>query len=166
MRPIVDGVLRHLLGQGRPAIISEFGCCTYQGAADDGAMSWNIMEYHGHAKPPRSRANHRRDETEQADELTSLLTLFDQAGADGTFVHTFITPLNACNEDPRFDYNMASYSLVKSYANRIGDLAAAYPDVPWDTTPAGTTYPHMPWEPKKAFRAVADYYTGNGDSPA
>jgi len=22
----------------------------------------------------------------------------------------------------------------------------------------GTTYPDMPWEPKEAFRAVADYY--------
>jgi hypothetical protein len=80
-------------------------------------------------------------------------------------VHTFISASNPTNEDPRFDYDMASYSLVKSYANRIGDLAAAYPDVPWDTTPAGTTYPDMPWEPKKAFWAVADYYAGHHSPP-
>jgi hypothetical protein len=73
-------------------------------------------------------------------------------------VNTFISPLNACNDDPRFDFDMASYSLVKSYGNRLGDVATDYPDVPWDTTPAGTTYPDMPWEPKKAFWAVAGYY--------
>jgi hypothetical protein len=57
------------------------------------------------------------------------------------------------------------YSLVKSYGNRIGNLAAAYPDVPWDTTPAGTTYPGMPWEPEKAFWVVAGHYARHG-SPA
>jgi hypothetical protein len=162
IRPFMDRVLRRLLGQGRPAIITEFGCCTYQGAADDGGTGWAIMEDLGN--PPVLKGNRRRDEAGQADELVSLLALFDQAGIDGTFVHTFVSPVNATSKDPRFDYDMASYSLVKSYANRIGDLAAAYPDVPWDATPAGTTYPDMPWEPKKAFWAVADYYAGH-DSP-
>jgi hypothetical protein len=53
---------------------------------------------------------------------------------------------------------MASYSLVKSYGDRLGDLAAAFPNAPWDTTRTGTTYPDMPWEPKQSFRAVADLY--------
>jgi hypothetical protein len=158
MAPMMDGVLRRLRGHNRPVIITEFGCCTYQGAADDGAMGWEVMEYHGRAKPPTLKGGYQRDETGQADELTSLLTLFDSAGTDGTFVNTFISPLNACNDDPRFDFDMASYSLVKSYGNRLGDVATDYPDVPWDTTPAGTTYPDMPWEPKKAFWAVAGYY--------
>ncbi len=36
---------------------------------------------------------------------------------------------------------MPSYSLVNSYADKHG-----------------LTYPDMPWEPKKAFKAVADYF--------
>jgi hypothetical protein len=35
---------------------------------------------------------------------------------------------------------MASYSLVKSYADRTG-----------------ATYPDLPWEPKASFAAVAGY---------
>ncbi len=89
MRSMMDGVLRRLLGHDRPVIITEFGCCTYQGVADDGAMGWEIMEYHGRTQPPTLRGAHRRDETGQADELTSLLALFDGAGAGGTFVNTF-----------------------------------------------------------------------------
>jgi hypothetical protein len=37
---------------------------------------------------------------------------------------------------------MNSYSLVKSYEHGRH----------------GITYPEMPWEPKEAFRAVADFY--------
>lgn len=40
---------------------------------------------------------------------------------------------------------MASFSLVKSYADKHG-----------------TTYLDMPWEPKEAFKAVADYYANGG----
>jgi hypothetical protein len=44
-------------------------------------------------------------------------------------------------KDLKFDPDIASNSLVKSYADRHG-----------------TTYPDMPWEPKESFKAVADYY--------
>jgi hypothetical protein len=37
---------------------------------------------------------------------------------------------------------MNGYSLVKSY----------------EGGKHGTTYPHMTWEPKESFKAVADYY--------
>jgi hypothetical protein len=48
--------------------------------------------------------------------------------------------------------------LVTSYGNRLGDLAAAFPDLPWDASRWGTAYPDMPWEPKQSFRSVADFY--------
>jgi hypothetical protein len=59
-----------------------------------------------------------------------------------------------------YDLDMASYSLVRSYANRLGDLAALFPSPPWDAGRSGTTYPDLPWEPKQSFRAVADFYAG------
>jgi hypothetical protein len=54
---------------------------------------------------------------------------------------TFVSPIAPTDDDPRYDLDMNSCSLVKTYANR-----------------KGTAYPDMPWEPKVSFRAVADYY--------
>jgi hypothetical protein len=55
---------------------------------------------------------------------------------------TFVSPTTPYNDNPRFDLDMNSYSLVKSY----------------DHGQHGKTYPDMPWEPKESFHAVADYY--------
>jgi hypothetical protein len=56
---------------------------------------------------------------------------------------TFVDQRFPNRDDPRYDLDMASYSLVKSYENR-----------------PGTTYPDMTWEPKESFKAVGDYYAG------
>ncbi len=47
--------------------------------------------------------------------------------------------LNACNDDPQFDFDMASYSQVKSYGNRLGDVATDYP-----VGPEHAEYPALP----------------------
>jgi hypothetical protein len=47
--------------------------------------------------------------------------------------------------NPREDFDMASYGVVKVLEDRLGH-----------------TYPDMPWEPKAAFTALADYYRGWG----
>jgi hypothetical protein len=31
---------------------------------------------------------------------------------DGAFVHTFVSPISPHSENPRYDFDMASYSLV------------------------------------------------------
>jgi hypothetical protein len=90
---------------------------------------------------PRRRGDHVRDEDLQACEVTEMLGLLDGAGVDGAFVMTFVSPIAPTDDDPRYDLDMNSYSLVKTYASR-----------------KGTTYPDMLWEPKASFRAVADYY--------
>ena len=87
-----------------------------------------------------------------------MLTTFEDSGVDGAFVFTFVAPTSPTSDDPKHDLDMASYSLVKSYGSRLGDLAPAFPNAPWDRTRMGTTYPDMPWEPKQSFRAVADLY--------
>lgn len=71
---------------------------------------------------------------------------------------TFVAPLNPCSDDPLYDLDMASYSLVKSFGGRLGSLGAAHPEAPWDHSRLSTTYPGMPWEPKESFGAVADFY--------
>lgn len=144
--------LRNKAG-GRPLVIGEFGCCTYQGAADRGGSGFDIIDYGG--DQPHVDGSYVRDEAERAREITECLDVFDAGGADIAFVHTFVQPLSPWNPDARFDFDLASYSLVRSFAARLGDLAAGYPKVPWDSTEHGATYPDMPWEPKESFRAVA-----------
>jgi hypothetical protein len=143
----------------KPVIIGEFGCCTYQGAEKLGGMGWAITfgmlsNYLNFDKkslpktivdiieiPVQLDGHYIRDEGLQAWELTDQLHILDNVGVDGTFVFTFVSPTTPFNEDPKFDFDMASYSLVKSYADKHG-----------------TTYPDMSWEPKESFKAVADYY--------
>jgi hypothetical protein len=155
------GLLHRYFAHGRPVAITEFGCCTYRGAADAGGRGFAILDISApgqNSTPPRLNGPYVRDEAEQAHELTELLSIFDAAGVDATFVMTFVAPLNPTSDDPLYDLDMASYSLVKSFGGRLGPLGAAHPEAPWDRNRRGTTYPGMPWEPKESFRAVADFY--------
>ena len=145
-------VFRHRTG-GRPLVIGEFGCCTYQGAADRGGSGFDITDHGG--DQPHIDGDYVRDEAEQAREITECLDIFEAGGADIAFVQTFVQPATPWNPDPRFDFDLASYSLVRSFAGALGDLVKEFPKVPWDTTKHGTSYPDMPWEPKESFRAVA-----------
>jgi hypothetical protein len=149
-----DDLLRRYFAHSRPVVITEFGCCTYRGAADAGGMGWaivdlDIAEYIN--RLPELNGEYVRDESEQARELTELLTIFEGAGVDGAFVFTFVAPTSPICEDPTFDLDMASYALVKSYGNRLGDLAAGLANSPWDASRSGTIYPDMRWEPKESF---------------
>ncbi len=156
-------LLRRYCSFDQPVAITEFGCCTYRGAAEAGANGWNIID--DSTMPPQLNAAHVRDESEQARELGELLAIFDDAGVDATFVFTFAQPLNVYCDVAAYDFDMPSYSLVKSFGNRLGaaatgpgTLARALPSLPWDLSRSGTTYADMPWEPKESFRAVAEFY--------
>jgi hypothetical protein len=83
-----------------------------------------------------------RDEAVSARELTETLGILDRACVDGAFVMTFVAPIAPYDDDPRYDLDMSSFALVKTYADGRH----------------GTTYPDMPWEPKESFRAVAESY--------
>jgi hypothetical protein len=141
---------------GRPLAVTEFGCCTYQGAADAGGQGFAILDTT--SSIPRLNAMYVRDESGQANEVRDLLGVFDAAGVDATFVFTFGAPANPTSDDPRYDLDLASYALVKSYGGRLGEWGAAIDESPWDRDRHGVTYPDMPWEPKEVFWAVSDYY--------
>ncbi|MGQ4600727.1 hypothetical protein [Nocardia sp. R6R-6] len=153
-------LLRRWFAFDLPVAITEFGCCTYQGAADAGARGFAILDTSDRdASPARLDGDYTRDEDEQARELTETLSIFDAAGVDATFVMTFVDPLHPYSDDPHHDLDMASYSLVKSFGTRLGPN---HPDAPWwDRHRLGTSYPDMPWDPKRSFTAVADYYATN-----
>ncbi|HTS14131.1 MAG TPA: hypothetical protein VMH24_00570, partial [Candidatus Sulfotelmatobacter sp.] len=146
-------MLEPLFATGKPVVVTEFGCRTYVGAEKaGGAASFGIVDSKrlflhqlplvGRVVRPRLTGVYVRDEALPARELTETLGILDQAGVDGAFVMTFVAPISPYAEDPRYDLDMAGFSLVKTYADRRH----------------GTTYPDMPWEPKEAFGAVAGYY--------
>jgi hypothetical protein len=153
-------LVRRYLGHGRPVVITESGCCTYRGAAAAGGRGFEILDIGSGrgATPARLKGDYVRDESEQARELTEILSIFDQAGVDGIFLMTFISPLNPYSVEPKFDLDMASFSLVRSYGGRLGEFGLAFPDAPWERTRTGRRYTGLPWDPKESFDAVADFY--------
>jgi hypothetical protein len=132
--------IRALVAQGKPVAITEFGCTTYRGAADHDARGGEIVEYHG-TIPGRLDGDYVRDEQEQATYLRELLDVFTAEGVDVAFACTFVCYGLPYRPDPREDLDMASWGVVKVLEHGLGD-----------------TYPDMPWEPKAAFTALADYY--------
>jgi hypothetical protein len=151
-------MLKPLFAYGKPVIITEFGSSALVGFQSSGAMGSGIVDVVDHKTlflhripllgrfvRPRLNSEYVRDEAFQARELIETLSLLDAAGVDGAFVFTFVFPIYTYASDPRYDLDMASTSLVKSYAD----------------AKHGTTYPDMPWEPKESFRAVAEYYAAH-----
>jgi hypothetical protein len=92
---------------------------------------------------PKLKVVSERDEALQAQRLVHNLKLLDEAGFGGAFMDTFILPTYPYSETPKYDLDRASSNLVKYFENGKH----------------GTTYPDMTWEPKEAFRAVAEYYS-------
>ncbi|RBQ18037.1 hypothetical protein DP939_21955 [Spongiactinospora rosea] len=138
-----EGV-RTLVGQGLPVAITEFGSAGYKGAGERGANGLEIVEYDRETGAPvRLNGEYVRDEAGQAAYLRESLEAFEAAGIDAAFVFTFALTdhPHRPDGDPRADLDLASYGVVKVYEDRNG---VAYPD--------------MPWEPKAAFNAVAEYY--------
>jgi len=179
---------------GKPVVIGEFGCCTFRGADLLGAngfmISFGMIEDllgpnqkipkmfldMAHV-PPRVDGHYIRDEELQARELADQLGVLDAAGVDGAFVQTFVVPNSPYRPDPRYDSDMANFSLVKSFpeAETIEEFRRqtahqAREMLGMDLDPHvldgfsgpmgehGVTYPDLPWEPKESFRAVARYY--------
>lgn len=137
---VYRNILRRYFKYGKPVVITEFGCCTYQGAQNKGGLGFDIlMDREG--KPQRLPDDLIRDEGVQADYLLELLDIFDEEKVHGAFVYTFVTPGYPFDENPAKDMDMASYSVVKTYCDK-----------------KGATYTNMPWEPKQSFTALAEYY--------
>ena len=94
---------------------------------------------------------YQRDEAMQARELAETLDELERSGVAGALLSTFATPEALTDDDPRYDLDMDSMSLVKALPGGRH----------------GTVYPDMPWEPKEAFAAVAAFYgKASEDGPA
>lgn len=125
---------------GKPVAITEFGCCTYAGAEAKGAAGWAIVDTSEERR--KIKPGFQRSEETQATYLKDLLELYRQEPLEGAFVFTFAGYNLPTNPKPEYDLDMAGYGVVKVLP----------------TSEKGTTYPDLPWEPKQAFRVVAEQY--------
>jgi hypothetical protein len=95
-------------------------------------------------------------------------------------VYTFVAPTSPHVEDPRYDGDLANYSLVMSYAQLetadeiikqkmkiANDILgveldpSALANFKGEVGKRGTTYPDMTWDPKESFKALAEYYANH-----
>ncbi|MFC7449808.1 hypothetical protein [Rhodococcus daqingensis] len=106
-RPGVQSYFRH----GKPVVATEFGCCTYRGAAARSGMGWAILD--DDTDPPRLNGHYTRDEDEQARYLRELFEVFDSESVDTAFWFTFAGYTYPHHTDPRLDLDMASYGVCK-----------------------------------------------------
>ena len=131
--------LRAYFASGHPVVVTEFGCCTYAGAADRGAMGWAVVDRA--ASPPRLKEALERDEAAQARHAVEMIDLLQAEGVDGAFWFTFAGYNYPHTVEPSTDLDRASFGLVK-----VVDGAR------------GIRYPDLPWQPKLAFDALAERY--------
>ena len=144
--------LEPFLSIGKPVIVTELGMRTYRGAATSGALGFGVTDTTRlwlHTRPligrffrKRLKGEFQRDETMQARELDESLNELEGSRVTGVLLSTFSTPEAYTDNDPRYDLDMDSMSLVKSLPGGRH----------------GTTYPDMPWEPKESFAAVAGHF--------
>ncbi|WFB06155.1 abortive infection protein [Streptomyces sp. LX-29] len=129
--------VRDLHRHGKPVVITEFGCCTFTGARDQGGSGFLAVDWE--RNPPVVKDGYVRDEREQAAEIAELLDLYEAEGVHGAFVYHFIAPDSPYSPDRRHDLDIASFALVRTF-------------------PSGTSRGYAEtgqWEPKQSFHAVA-----------
>jgi hypothetical protein len=148
-------ILQPFLSTGKPVIVTEFGMRTYRGAESSGTLGFGVIDTTRlwlHTRPvigrfirPRLKGTFQRDEAMQARELADTLDELERSGVAGALLSTFVTPEAYTDDDPRYDLDMDTMSLVKSLPDGRH----------------GIVYPDMPWEPKEAFAAVAHHFAGH-----
>jgi len=139
----VRGLHRH----GKPVLITEFGCCTYEGAEEAGGSGYDIIDWE--QDPPVLNGDYVRSEQVQAETIGELLDVFEAEKVHGAFVYTFVEVGQTYSPDARYDLDMASFGIVKTLPE---DSGQGYEE---------TGY----WEPKQAFRTVGERFaTDENDS--
>jgi hypothetical protein len=153
-------MLQPAIATGKPVVITEFGFDTSSngpyadGFLDSAGLKPSPIDVRSqllHQVPilgrfvrARLKSSLTRDEPGQARRLVAQLELLERSGVSGGFISTFLSQLAPYSEEPRFNVDTASPSLVR-YLERGH----------------GSTYPEMPWEPKESFRAVSRFFASH-----
>ena len=141
-----ERTLDGLVGQGKPVLITEFGCCSYPGADRRGAGGDTVVDWRD-LDAPRVKGDHPRDEEVQRRYIAELLDLFGAHGVSGAFVFEFSEPTYPRSDDPRRDIDVAGFGVLAAVPRVGGEAGRAYDLVP-----------------KAAFHEIARRYAGAGGS--
>jgi hypothetical protein len=96
---------------GKPIVITEFGTNAFNGVPKLEGDGWTIIDYSKHR--PEIPRKYVRNEKVQADYLVKMLAIFESQHIYGAYVYTFISPDVPYSPNPRFDYDLASFGIVK-----------------------------------------------------
>lgn len=146
-------MVKPLFAYGKPVINTGFGFNTTSSPVDgmlsslghEPSVLLHQLPAIGRFIRPKLKVINERDEALQAKRLIDNLKLIDKAGFSGAFMDMFIFPIRPYSDTPKYDLDRETSSLVKYF----------------ESGRHGTTYPDMTWEPKEAFKAVADYYASH-----
>ena len=119
------------VGQGKPYAATEFGCCTFRGAADVAGAAEPVT-YDEHGRAATLTAGLERDEQGQARYVVDLLRDYEAGGVEAAFVYTFANRHLPTTGDPERDFDLAARGIVR-------------------------VLPDGSWTPKAAFHALAAY---------
>ncbi|CAJ1001227.1 hypothetical protein [Brevibacillus aydinogluensis] len=92
------------------------------------------------SRPWRLKKPLARDEEPQAKYLTEMLSLFEDEGMEVAFVFTFVSPSYPSSENPEYDQDVASFSIVRTWKQRE------------------TSRSPLQQKPKQAVHEIARYY--------
>jgi hypothetical protein len=124
---------------GKPVVITEFGTNPFVGAPRLEGDGWNIVDYS--KTPPEITGRRVRSEQVQADYLGQMLDVFESLELRGAYVYTYVEPDLPHSPNPRYDLDLASFSVATTIRKRFDDWQSPY-----------TT------QPKLAFRLLAQRY--------
>ncbi|HEY7055337.1 MAG TPA: hypothetical protein VH458_02370 [Vicinamibacterales bacterium] len=133
---------------GKPVAVTEFGCGAHRGAADLAGRDGSNIVWGDDGRAVRPNGDFVRDEAEQATYLRESLDVFAAEGVDAAFVYTFARYDLPHRDDPRVDLDMTSAGVVKVLDGQRGANDSC-----------ARRYPDMPWEPKAAFDALAEWFS-------
>jgi hypothetical protein len=123
--------LKKMVSTGKPLIITEFGCCAYEGADQKGPDGYGVLDFS--KNPPLFKEKCIRNEKVQADYIIDLLQTYDKEHVTGAFVFDFCMEKYTHNATPENDYDLAAFGITKSFGK-------------------GT------WTPKESFYEIGKYY--------
>jgi membrane protease YdiL (CAAX protease family) len=136
----VEG-LRRYQRFNKPIIITEFGCCAYEGAELKGGEGGWIQDW-SNLNERKLDGNYTRNEQIQADYIGQLIEVFESENIYGAFINQFIEEDHPYSVEALYDLDMASLGIVKA--------------CPVDSEQATD---EKGWLPKKAFYEVANRYS-------
>ncbi|MDE3724161.1 CPBP family glutamic-type intramembrane protease [Nocardiopsis sp. N85] len=134
------GGLRTLRRWGKPILVTEFGCCAYEGAREAGGSGADILDWRD-LDDRKVRPGYVRDERVQADVIEELLDVYETEDVHGAFVCMFIEGDCRYSPDPDRDLDKASFGIVRP-----------------PSLESGLSPDDGHWEPKEAFHALARRY--------